>query len=215
LRAAAATLPGAIVVAADLCDSAAALAAIDTVERQLGAIDILVNSAGAARRTPPDELSPEAWRAAMDAKFFSYVNVIDPLVKRMAARGRGAIVNIAGTGGKSATVSHLAGGAANAALMLATAGLAAAYARSGVRVVGVSPSLTDTERVAEGMQAQARTAGISVEEALRRSLAALPLGRMATAEEVANAVVFLASPRASYISGVTLSVDGALHPTVL
>ena len=67
----------------------------------------------------------------MDAKYFTYVNVIDPVVKRMAARGTGVIVNIIGTGGKVAASTHLAGGAANAALMLATVGLAHAYASKG------------------------------------------------------------------------------------
>ena len=103
-------------------------------------IDVLVNSAGAAKRTPPDELTPAAWRAAFDAKFFSYINVIDPMVKRMAARGGGVIVSVIGGGGKVASSTHLAGGAANAALMLATAGLGAAYA---ARAFGSSASVRD------------------------------------------------------------------------
>src|ERR1700688_3496167 len=74
--------------------AAAAAAAIDAVESQFGPIDILVNSAGAAKRATPDELTPAVWRAAMDAKYFSYINTIDPVVKRMAKRGRGVIVNI-------------------------------------------------------------------------------------------------------------------------
>ena len=128
------------------------------VEDACGPIDVLVNTAGAAQRTPPDELTP-AWRAAIDAKFFSYVNVIDPLVKRMAERGAGVIVNVIGDGGKVASPTHLAGGSANAALMLATAGLGAAYAASGVRVVGVSPGLTETDRVADGLAAEAQSGG--------------------------------------------------------
>ena len=215
LRSAAASLPDAHAYAADLRDAAAAQSLVETVEVQVGPIDVLVNSAGAARRTPPEELTPAAWHAAMDAKYFSYIHVIDPVVKRMVARGRGVIVNITGQGGKLASASHIAGGAANAALMLATAGLGNAFAGKGVRVLGVSPALTDTDRVAEGMQAAARMAGVSLEEARRRSVAALPMGRMATPEEIANAVVFLASPRASYVSGVTLGVDGGFCPVVL
>jgi NAD(P)-dependent dehydrogenase (short-subunit alcohol dehydrogenase family) len=215
LDAALAHLPGAIAHAADLCDSVAALAMLDAVETQLGPIDILVNSAGAARRVPADELSPAAWRAAMDAKFFSYIHVIDPLIKRMAQRGTGVIVSILGSGGKVAAVEHIAGGAANSALMLATAGLGLAYAPRGVRVVGISPGLTDTDRVAEGMQARARIAGIDPEEARRRSVAALPLGRMATADEIASAVLFAASARASHLTATNISMDGGAHPTVL
>jgi len=125
-------------IAADLIDAAAAAAMVEQVEKEFGAIDVLVNSAGAAKRTNADDLTPAAWRAAMDAKYFTYINVIDPLVKRMAARGSGVIINIIGAGGKIASPIHLPGGSANAALMLATAGLANAYAAKGVRVVGIT-----------------------------------------------------------------------------
>ena len=212
---ASAELKDALGVAADLTDAAAAARMIDTVEDRLGPIDILVNSAGAAKRTPPDDLNPTAWRDAFDAKFFSYINVIDPVVKRMAKRGSGVIVSVIGVGGKVASSTHLAGGSANAALMLATAGLGATYAGKGVRIIGVSPSLTETDRVVEGLAADARLSGISVEEARSRGVAKLPLGRMATAEEIADAVIFLASEKAGYITGVTLSMDGGQNPVVI
>ena len=210
-----ASLPGAFGVAADLADPAAAADMIGQVEARLGPVDVLVNSAGAARRTPPDELSPKAWREAFDAKFFSYINAIDPMVKRMARRGAGVIVSIIGAGGKVASPTHLAGGSANAALMLATAGLGAAYARSGVRVVGVSPGLTETGRVAEGMVAEALLANISTAEARRRGVERIPIGRMASPEEIADVVVFLSSHKAGYVTGVTVSMDGGQNPVVL
>jgi NAD(P)-dependent dehydrogenase (short-subunit alcohol dehydrogenase family) len=215
LAAARAELPELECFAADLINPAIAGAMVAQAEEKFGPIDILVNSAGAAKRVAFEELTPEAWRASMDAKFFSYINVADPLVKLMGARGQGVIVNIIGSGGKMASVTHISGGAANAALMLATAGLARAYASQGVRVVGVNPTLTETERYKEGLAALARQEGISLVEAGARSVKALPLGRLAQPEEIADAVVWLASDRASYISGVTLGVEGAQYPTVL
>lgn len=209
------SLPGGAGVAADLTNPEAALRMLDKVESLLGPIDVLVNSAGAAKRIPPDELTPEKWKSAMDAKFFTYINVIDPLVKRMAKRGEGVIISIIGSGGKVATPTHLAGGSANAALMLATAGLGTAYAGKGVRVVGISPGQTETDRVAEGMKAEARLENISIEEAYRRTVDRLPLGRMASPDEIANVAVFLASSRASYVTGVTIGMDGGKNPVVL
>lgn len=215
LDAASAALGGAPGFAADLADAAQAASMLDAAEQALGPIDILVNSAGAARRTPPEALAPEFWRAAMDAKFFSYINVIDPLIKRMAARGGGVVVNIIGQGGKVAAPTHLAGGAANAALMLATAGLATAYAAQGVRVVGLNPGLTETDRVAEGLKAEAALAGVSVEDARARAMARIPLGRMATPEDIAAMAVFAASARAAYLTGVNITMDGASSAIVV
>ncbi len=132
----------------------------------------------------------------------------------MAQRGRGAIVNIIGMGGKVASPTHMAGGAANAALMLVSAGMANAYAAQGVRVNAVNPGLTLTARLQEGMAADARQQGIAPAEALAKATARLPLGRVAQPEEIANAVVFLASPKASYITGAILAMDGAVTPMI-
>jgi NAD(P)-dependent dehydrogenase (short-subunit alcohol dehydrogenase family) len=209
--------PGATVniIAADLRDAAEAEHMVDAVERDFGPVDVLVNSAGAAKRTPAAELTAASWHDAMQAKFFTYIHVINPLIKKMGARGHGAVVNVVGAGGKVAAVTHLAGGSANAALMLASSGLAAAYAGKGVRVNAVNPGLTLTERLQEGMQAEARQQGISMEEALARAKATRPLGRIAEPSEIADAVVYLASNRASYITGAVLAMDGAVTPMVV
>ncbi|MBC7711348.1 MAG: SDR family oxidoreductase [Rhizobacter sp.] len=203
------------VIAADLRDAADAERAVEAVERDFGPVDVLVNSAGAAKRTPAAELTAASWHDAMQAKFFTYIHVINPLIKKMGERGRGAVVNVIGSGGKVAAVTHLAGGSANAALMLASAGFAAAYAGKGVRVNAVNPGLTMTERLHEGMQAEARHLGISMEEALTRAKATRPLGRIAEASEIADAVVYLASSRASYITGAVVAMDGAVTPMVV
>jgi len=201
--------------AADLRDADAALAALDAAEATFGPVQVLVNSAGAARRTPASELTPQAWQDAMQAKYFSYIHMIDPCIKRMAQRGDGSIVNVIGNGGKVASPIHLPGGAANAALMLVSAGLAAAYGPQGVRVNAVNPGLTLTQRLQEGMAADARLQGIDTEEALRRAVARVPLGRLAEPEEIARTVVFLASEAASYVTGVCMSMDGAATPIVV
>jgi NAD(P)-dependent dehydrogenase (short-subunit alcohol dehydrogenase family) len=209
------SLSEAVGYAADLSREDEAHRLVETIESDVGPIDILVNSAGAAKRTAVDDLTPAAWRAAMEAKYFSYINVIDPLIKRMAERRGGAVINIIGNGGKIASPTHLAGGAANAALMLATVGLANAYAARGIRVVGINPGTTRTDRVADGLKAEARQSNISEEQALNQAMKRIPMGRMAEPEEVAEVVLFLASPRASYVTGVIIGMDGAQTASVV
>lgn len=202
-------------VTANLIDAAAAATMVKDVESKFGPIDILVNSAGAAKRTPAQDLTPHAWKAAMDAKYFTYINVIDPVIKKMAERGAGVIVNVIGHGGKVPSPTHIAGGSANAALMLATAGLANAYAPKGVRVVGVNPGLTKTDRVAEGFAADAKLLGISMDEVQKRALARQPLGELAAPEDVADLVVFAASDRGRYLTGANITIDGASQPVIM
>jgi NAD(P)-dependent dehydrogenase (short-subunit alcohol dehydrogenase family) len=210
-----ATVGNAYTIAADLVDAAAAAAMVERVEKEFGPIDVLVNSAGAAKRTDAEDLTPAAWRAGMDAKYFSYINVIDPLIKRMGRRGRGVVINVIGAGGKVASPTHLAGGAANAALMLATAGLAYAYAGKGVRVVGLNPGVTKTERVAQGLKAEAKRANVSEEQAYKQMVARLPMGRPAEPEELADIVVFAASERGRYLNGANISTDGAASHVIV
>ena len=201
-------------IAADLTRPGEAARAVDAAEAALGPLDVLVNSAGAARRYPPDELDASAWHAAMDAKFFSYIHPTDIVVRRMGERGRGAIVNIIGSGGKVASPLHLPGGAANAALMLATAGLAAAYGPKGVRINGVNPGGTLTDRVQEALAAEARMTGEPQDELLAAQQARIPLRRLGKPEEVAEVVLFLASGRASYVTGAIVPMDGANTPVI-
>jgi NAD(P)-dependent dehydrogenase (short-subunit alcohol dehydrogenase family) len=201
-------------IVADLARAADAARMADDVERDVGPIDVLVNSAGAARRYAPAELDVAAWHAAMDAKYFSYIHPIDAVLRRMAARGRGAIVNIIGFGGKVASPVHLPGGAANAALMLATAGLAAAYAAKGIRVNGINPGTTLTGRVQEGLRVEAAMTGLSESELLERTRAKIPLGRLGTPEEVARVALFLASSAASYVTGAIVPMDGGANPVI-
>jgi len=200
--------------AADLRDADDAARMVIAVDAQLGPIDVLVNSAGAAKRYAPEALNPAAWHDAMSAKYFTTIHVVDPVIKQMAARGRGVIVNIIGQGGKVAGIHHIAGGAANAALMLATAGLSTAYAKHGVRVVAINPGATLTDRVQESLALEAAQQGVTVDEAKKRGEARIPMGRYANPEDIARMAAFLASDQASYVTGAIVPMDGGSNPVI-
>src|SRR5690606_34162375 len=109
-------------IAADLTDPKEAERAATQTEQALGPIDILINSAGAARHNPLHERTVEAWHQGMNAKYFTYIHMLQAVLPGMGRRRKGAVVSIIGMGGKVGRPHHLAGGAANAALMLATTG---------------------------------------------------------------------------------------------
>jgi len=201
--------------AADLAESAAAAAVVARVEEEVGPIDVLVNSAGAARRYAPSDLDMEAWHEAMKAKYFPYMHATQAVLPRMVERRRGSIVNIVGQGGKVAGPNHLPGGAANAALMLTTAGLAAVHGGSGIRVNAINPGTTLTARAEGAFLAEAKRLGVSEGAARAAAEERLPLRRFARADEVAALAVFLASDRASYVTGANISMDGGAGSTVV
>ena len=192
------------VEAVDLTDPDATRAAFE----RIGVPDILINCAGAARRTPVDELDSKALHAAMEAKYFTYMHATEAVIRGMAARGSGAVVNVVGQGGRAANPLHIGGGAANAALMLASVGYAKAYAGQGVRVNVINPGTTRTNRVDEGLDAAVRASGRPKDELLAEMVTEIPLGRFGEPEEVANVAVFLASPRASYVTASIVTMDG-------
>ncbi|WP_153100437.1 SDR family oxidoreductase [Paraburkholderia hayleyella] len=206
---------------ADMHDPHSAADVVEEASTTLGPIDILINSAGAARRYDPEALDAAAFRAAMDAKYFPYINPQQEVLRHMVQRresapeaASGTIVNIIGMGGKVASDIHLAGGAANAALMLATVGLAHYYARYGIRINAINPGATRTERLEETLALEAGRQGLTRDEVLAQDEARVPLGRYATPEEVANVALFLASRRASYVTGAIIPMDGASTPMI-
>ncbi|MFL9871679.1 SDR family oxidoreductase [Paraburkholderia megapolitana] len=206
---------------ADLHDPHSAADVVEDATTAVGPIDILINSAGAARRYDPELLDADAFRATMEAKYFPYIYPQQEVLRRMAERVKngqakepGAIVNIIGMGGKIASDIHIAGGAANAALMLATVGLAHYYARYGIRINAINPGATLTERVEEVLKMDADKQGIEVAEAQARSEARVPLGRYAKPEEIADVALFLASRRASYVTGAIVPMDGGSTPLI-
>jgi NAD(P)-dependent dehydrogenase (short-subunit alcohol dehydrogenase family) len=199
----------------DLADPAQALRMLENaVIDGRGPIDILVNCAGAAKKTSPETLSTEKFYDAMQSKFFTYINVIDPLIKQMAERCTGSIVNVIGLGGKVAVPTHLPGGSANAALMLSTAGYANLYANKGIRVNAVNPIATDTDLLINSLEVDSVMNEISLEEARTNAQDKTLLKRFVSPQEVANAVLFLSSDRASYINGQMLYLDGGMYPII-
>lgn len=197
-----------ITIRADFGNPEEAQSAAAQTEKLLGPIDILINSAGAAKRHPWEKLGADAWHQGMDSKYFPCLHAMDAVRAGMIERRRGSIVNIIGMGGKAATTMHLAGGAANAALMLVTAGWASALGKYGIRVNAVNPGSTLTDRLQEALRLDAEKQGIPETEALRRNEEQIPLGRLAKPEEVAAVALFLASEQASYVTGAIIPMDG-------
>jgi 3-oxoacyl-[acyl-carrier protein] reductase len=126
----------------------------------------------------------------------------------MKAQGGGRIVNVTGAAARNPTPTYLTGGAANAALVNFTKGLADLGAESRILVTAVSPAATKTERWDQLMEQQAKAAGKTVEEMRAAAQAPYKLGRIATPEDIADVVCFLASARASFITGICITVDG-------
>ena len=203
-----------LALVADLTRAESVAPMVAEVEAQLGPIDVLVNSAGAARRYAPDDLDVAAWHAAMDAKYFSYIHPLDAVLKTMAARGRGAVVNVIGAGGKVANPMHLPGGAANAALMLACAAGPVSYTHLRAHETVLGPGGTLTGRVQEGLAVEAKMTGATPDELLARNQQKLPLRRYGTPEEIAQLALFLASDRASYVTGAIVPMDGGANPVI-
>ena len=201
-------------VKADLVQSSDAKSMVSVIEEELGPIGVLINSAGAAKRYAPEDLVAQSWHDAMDAKFFAMVHPLDAVLPAMLKRGQGVIVNIIGMGGKVASPIHLPGGAANAAMMLVSNGMAAAYARQGIRINAINPGATMTGRVKEALAIEAKRSGSTEAEALAKGQAKIPLGRYGEPEEIAEVALFLASERASYVAGAIVPMDGASNPVI-
>lgn len=172
-------------------------------------VDVLVNNAGAVPGGKIEEVGEDRWREAWDLKVFGYVNMTRALYVKMKGRGSGVVVNVIGTAGDQSPADYAAGVSANAALATLTRALGGESLDHGVRVVGVSPGDMGNERGVEFLRRQAERE-LGDPERWRERLSRLPGGRAATSEEVADAIVFLASPRAGYVSGTVLTVDGGM-----
>jgi len=170
-------------------------------------VDILVNNAGAIPTGELLELDEETWRRAWDLKVFGYINLTRAIYREMKRRKKGVVVNIIGSAAEQPSAGYIAGASANASLAAFTRGLASAAPWDGVRVVGIHPGPTQTERYIGILQAQAqeRFGDASRYEEL---MSELPFARACKPEEIANAVAFFASDRSAYTNGSILMIDG-------
>lgn len=175
--------------------------------RDCGDLDILVNNAGAIPQGSITDFDDTSWRAAWELKMFGYINLTREVYRRMCERKRGVIINVIGGAGERPTAGYVAGSIANAGLMTMSRALGADSPKFGVRVLGLNPSATATDRGIERWRKQAQK-DLGDAERWQELTKGFPFGRPATVEEVANVVVFLASDRASYVTGSVVSVDG-------
>ncbi|MBE3604847.1 SDR family oxidoreductase [bacterium] len=187
---------------ADMTDATAIDGVAARCSEAFGRIDILVNNAGSARTGEFLELDDQAWLDDWRLKFFGYVRMARAAM-RLMERG-GVIVNIIGAAALNPRRTYMIGGAANAALNHFTKALADEGARKGVRVVGINPGPIMTERLLK-MRAGLIGANQGASDAFSRMT---PLGRVGTPEEVADLTMFLASPRAAFIHGANITIDG-------
>jgi NAD(P)-dependent dehydrogenase (short-subunit alcohol dehydrogenase family) len=181
---------------------------VQTAADALGGIEILVNSAGAAKGGRFLELSEAEWQESLNLKLFGTISVCREVLPLMQKAGGGRIINVIGTRGKQADAVAITTGVANSGLYNFTMALAQDVARQNIRVVGVSPSPVATRRFDALAAVEAKQFGVTLEEARKRMVERLPLGRPATPEEIADVIVFLASDRASYVTGTVVHVDG-------
>ncbi|RYX94286.1 MAG: SDR family NAD(P)-dependent oxidoreductase [Comamonadaceae bacterium] len=174
---------------------------------EVGEIDVLVNNAGAIPGGSLADIGEARWREAWELKLFGYINLIRDLLPAMEKRGSGVICNIIGMAGAAPRAEYVCGSTANAALMAFTQATGAASPRHGVRVFGINPSLTRSDRM-EGMLQQQAKARLGDENRWAELTANLPFGRPAEPQEIADLTVFGCSPRSGYLSGTVINVDG-------
>lgn len=190
----------AIAVAADVSDSSQVQALVAAAVERLGGLQILVNNAGAGFVAPAEELAEADWRRLIDLDLTAPFLCAQAAARHMLASGGGVIVNIASVFGHTGIPGRAAYVAAKHGLIGLTKVLGAEWASLGVRCVAVSPGYVSTDLVKENM----RRGAFDEADIERRT----PLGRLATPEEIARVVAFVASDAASYMTGSEVLVDG-------
>jgi len=182
---------------------------ITELAQRAAGIDILINNAGEVPSGPIESLSDADWRRGFDLKLFGYIGLTREIYAQMKARRDGVIINDIGNSGENWDANYIAGSTGNAALMAFTRALGGQSLDFGVRVVGVNPGPVETARMIKINKR--RALDLYGDESRHEELRAkYPAGRPATPEEVADLMVFLSSPRAAYISGTVVTIDGGI-----
>ncbi len=189
-------------VAADFEDAELAGTAVDEATDRLGGVDVLFNNAALALRRGVSEASPADWSRMMS------VNVAAPYFAACAAsehmKAESVIVNVASEMGRIANGESILYATSKAALIHLSDCLAVAFASQGIRVIAVAPGPFRTPMLEESI----RQSGQDIETGLATYAARVPLGRLATAEEVAQTMLFVASSKAAYMTGGVVGLDG-------
>lgn len=174
---------------------------------QAGRVDIVVNNAGAIPGGALQDIDDAKWRQAWELKLFGYINLTRAVLPAMEARGSGVIANIIGMAGAAPRNEYICGSTANAALMAFTQAAGAASQRKGVRIFGINPSPTRSDRMENMLRAQAAK-NLGDESRWMELTLKMPFGRLTEPREIADLAVFCCSPLAGYLTGTVINVDG-------
>jgi 3-oxoacyl-[acyl-carrier protein] reductase len=197
-------------VAADLSRLEGVESAAAAAVQRLGRLDVLVNNAGAIKGGDFLSLPDEEWMTGWSLKLLGYVRMARTVLPQMRAQGGGRIVNVVGMAARNPATTYMMGGAANAALINFTKALADLGAPSNILVTAVSPGPVKTDRWDSLQRQQATAAGKDLDTFEKEQSGNFPLGRIALPEEVADLVCFLASERASFLTGIAITIDGGM-----
>ena len=182
---------------------------VESLAESAADVDILVNNAGDIPAGSLGQLGEQAWRHGWELKVFGYINLTRAVYAHMTARGHGVIINDIGAAGERMDANYITGSTGNAALYAFTRALGGRSLRDGIRVVAVSPGPVETDRIVTLLETAAETR-FGDKTRYRELMKDYPLGRAARPREIADLMVFLASDRSAYTSGVVFTVDGGL-----